>query len=201
MNFVFKVMHELIIHLQNKNDQTEREYFLKCDAMNDDNFRSETQRYHDSILSGCRLCQSYLYVNTRDNCKICSRCGYVVNDPLLNASHGYFSNRRWQSISYNRVTYLRKWARVHLPNSPSILTKKLFRMYASVEKVFFSCCPAERTNFFHTNYVMRKLLCLLGERKYLKRIKKMKSARRIANHERIWSKICEKLGWEYKKEH
>lgn len=83
------------------------------------------------------------------------------------------------------------------PTFPRELENKFKTMFLTVQAPFERHCPPSRKNFLSYQYVLYKFCELLGERKYLKYFKLLKSHTKLHEQDVIWKKICEQLDWEY----
>lgn len=77
------------------------------------------------------------------------------------------------------------------------IEEKLRYMFRQIQDIFDSVCPSDRTNFLSYSYLLRKLLELLGEDEHKKFFRLHKSREKIYQHDKVWQKICKKLGWQY----
>jgi hypothetical protein len=55
----------------------------------------------------------------------------------------------------------------------------------------------KRKNTFHYNYLIRKMLLILGKEQHLKHLPMMKSASKFQYSERLFKKICEELDYNF----
>ena len=73
----------------------------------------------------------------------------------------------------------------------------LEHMFEMTLEPFARHCPANRSNFFSYSYVLYKCCHLLGYDEFLPHIKLLKDPLKIYEHDVLWKKVCDDLGWEF----
>ena len=74
---------------------------------------------------------------------------------------------------------------------------KLVRYFKQVLRPYEEYKPKNRKNFLNYYYILYKLLEMMGETELLKEIPMLRSRQRIRQHDKVWGKICEDLGWRF----
>ncbi len=87
-----------------------------------------------------------------------------------------------------------------LPYLPPELERRIKSMFSSMQLPYIKHAPAGRTNFMSYNFCVYKCLQLLGHDEYLEQnnshfIKLLKSREKLQEQDKVWSKICNELGW------
>ena len=78
---------------------------------------------------------------------------------------------------------------------PKLLEDKLIRYFKQIDRTFDSLYTNQ--SFMSYSYVIYKLLQTMGEHELMSHIQLLKTKTRILQHDRVWQKICEELGWHY----
>lgn len=86
---------------------------------------------------------------------------------------------------------------VPAPKFPRELEEKFKNMFIATQGPFERHCPPNRKNFLSYAYTLYKFCQLLGEDKYLKHFKLLKSATKLHAQDMMWKAICSDLGWEF----
>jgi hypothetical protein len=74
---------------------------------------------------------------------------------------------------------------------------KLRFMFKEIQFSFVKHCPAGRSNFLSYSFVLYKFCQLLELDEYLPCFPLLKSREKLYLQDKIWSKICADMGWEY----
>jgi len=82
---------------------------------------------------------------------------------------------------------------------PQELEDKLIHMFIRIQKPFEDACDNGRKNFLRYHFIIYKLLQLLGEEgePYLHLFPLLKSTLKLAQHDTVWKRICEAVGFEF----
>lgn len=82
---------------------------------------------------------------------------------------------------------------------PSDLEDKLRNMFKQMQTPYVKHAPKDRKNFLSYSYIIRKMLELLGQEKYIETfsISIHKSKEKVYEHDVVWRKICKDLNWKY----
>ena len=83
-----------------------------------------------------------------------------------------------------------------LPYIPKLDEDKLI-LYFNESVKAFNRISKNRTNVLNYDYVLYKLLHLLGHDNLLQHILLIKNKHRLISYEKMWKNICEELNWEY----
>ncbi len=89
-----------------------------------------------------------------------------------------------------------------LPYLPPDLEKKIKTMFAQMQMPYVKHAPKGRSNFMSYNFCVYKCLQLLGYDEYLENnecqfIKLLKTRDKLQEQDKVWSKICAELRWEF----
>ena len=77
------------------------------------------------------------------------------------------------------------------------LEDKIKSMFKEVQPAFSRVCPATRSNFLQYNYVISRILLLLGEPELASYFPPLKSREKQAMAESTWKAICHDLSWPF----
>ena len=82
---------------------------------------------------------------------------------------------------------------------PSQLEDKLIQMFIKIQKPFDRVSEKGRKNFLRYHFIIYKMLELLGDegKPYLDLFPLLKSTSKLAQHDTVWKKICEEVGFEF----
>jgi len=82
---------------------------------------------------------------------------------------------------------------------PQELEDKLIQMFIRIQTPFTAVADKERRNFLRYHYIIYKMLQLLGEEgePYLHLFPLLKSTTKLAQHDAVWKRICEEVGFEF----
>lgn len=84
-----------------------------------------------------------------------------------------------------------------IPHLEPELEDKLRTMFKMIQQPFLKHMPPNRKNFLSYNYVLHKLIQLLGKDEYLPNFALLKSREKLHQQDQIWKKICEELNWQF----
>ena len=76
---------------------------------------------------------------------------------------------------------------------------KLQVMFRKVQIPFMKHSPPSRRNFLSYSYVLHKFLELLGEEELAQNFPYLKSSEKLYQQDQVFRKICEDLGWEFRR--
>jgi hypothetical protein len=128
----------------------------------------------------------------------------VKKDPFLNISDISYKNVReiLKKLKFNKYYE-------HIPHIINILNGKkapiltrtyeeqLRVMFKEIQTPFLKYCPNDRKNFLSYSYVLHKFCQLLELDHLLSYFPLLKSREKLQQQDKIWSKICEDLRWQY----
>ena len=77
------------------------------------------------------------------------------------------------------------------------LEDKIKAMFREVQPAFSRVCPASRSNFLQYNYVISRILLLLGEPELASFFPPLKSREKQAMAESTWKAVCTDLEWPF----
>ena len=75
--------------------------------------------------------------------------------------------------------------------------EQLRNMFKEIQTPFMQHCPENRKNFLSYSYVLHKFCELLELDHLLIYFPLLKSREKLQQQDKIWSKICSTLMWEY----
>jgi hypothetical protein len=82
---------------------------------------------------------------------------------------------------------------------PQELEDKLISMFIKIQGPFQAVADKGRKNFLRYHFIIYKFLQLLGEEgePYLHLFPLLKSTTKLAQHDTVWKRICEEVGFEF----
>ena len=80
---------------------------------------------------------------------------------------------------------------------PDAYEKQLYDDFDKLAKVFVTLDNVKRKNFLNNHYVLRQLLLRQGVKVKENELNTLKTASRIREHDEIYQRCCEKLGWNF----
>ena len=83
---------------------------------------------------------------------------------------------------------------------PQELEDKLIHMFIKIQRPFETVCDKGRRNFLRYHFIIYKMLELLGDEgePYLHLFPLLKSTNKLAQHDAVWKRICEEVGFKFK---
>ena len=75
---------------------------------------------------------------------------------------------------------------------------KIVRMFKMIDRVWSSIERDRRRNFLNYYYILFKLLELMGQTELLPQVPLLRTRLRLRQHDFIWKKVCDELGWTWK---
>ena len=75
---------------------------------------------------------------------------------------------------------------------------KIVRMFKLIDNVWFSIGRDKRRSFLNYYYILFKLLQLMGQTELLPQVPLLRTRLRLRQHDLIWKKVCDELGWTWK---
>lgn len=100
---------------------------------------------------------------------------------------------------YEHIPYIKDKLGIKPPVMPPDLEETLCNLFNETQKPYAKYCPPDRVNFLNYYYTLYKLCELLGETKYLSEFPMLKDREKLIEQDEIWKKICNDLGWEFKR--
>ena len=76
---------------------------------------------------------------------------------------------------------------------------KIVRMFKMIDRVWSSIERDRRRSFLNYYYMLFKLLELMGETELLPQVPLLRTRLRLRQHDFIWKKVCDELGWTWKR--
>lgn len=111
-----------------------------------------------------------------------------------------FLKRRGLVKYYEHVNYILSMIN-HTKKTtlPKHVEDTLVKMFVATQKPFESVSDTDRVNFLRYNYIIYKLLELIGETEYLHMFPLLKSREKMIQHDQVWKRICEHplLQWPF----
>ena len=75
---------------------------------------------------------------------------------------------------------------------------KIVRMFKLIDNVWCSIGRDKRRSFLNYYYILFKLLQLMGQTELLPQVPLLRTRLRLRQHDLIWKKVCDELGWTWK---
>ena len=75
---------------------------------------------------------------------------------------------------------------------------KIVRMFKMIDRVWCSIERDSRRSFMNYYYILFKLLELMGQTELLPRVPLLRTRLRLRQHDFLWKKVCDELGWTWK---
>ena len=75
---------------------------------------------------------------------------------------------------------------------------KIVRMFKLIDCVWCSIGRDKRRSFLNYYYILFKLLELMGQTELLPQVPLLRTRLRLRQHDFIWQKVCDELGWTWK---
>lgn len=126
---------------------------------------------------------------------------YRMSPESLTATHvRAFLKRRGLSKFYEHVNYILSLIN-HTKKTtiPKHVEETLVKMFIATQKPFDSVADADRVNFLRYNYIIYKMLEIIGETEYLEMFPLLKSRNKLIQHDQVWKRICEhpQIQWPF----
>ncbi len=67
-----------------------------------------------------------------------------------------------------------------------------------IDRVLCSIERDRRRSIMNYNYILSKFLKLMGQTELLPRIPLLRTRLRLRQHDFLWKKVCDELGWTWK---
>lgn len=74
---------------------------------------------------------------------------------------------------------------------PKHVEETLIKMFVATQTPFEMVTDSDRVNFLRYNYIIYKMLEIIGETDYLHMFPLLKSRHKLIQHDQVWKKICE----------
>jgi hypothetical protein len=75
---------------------------------------------------------------------------------------------------------------------------KIVRMFKMIDRLWSSIEKDKRMSFLSYYYIIYKLLELMGQTELMMQVPPLKTRLRIKQHDSLWQKVCDSLGWTWK---
>ena len=75
---------------------------------------------------------------------------------------------------------------------------KILRMFKMIDRVWCSIERDKRKSFMNYYYILFKLLELVGQTELLPPVPLLRTRLRLRQHDFLWKKVCDELGWAWK---
>ena len=85
-----------------------------------------------------------------------------------------------------------------LPYIKREIEDKIVRMFKMVDRVWCSIKKDNRNSFMNYYYILYKLLELMGQDELLPQVPLLKTLVRLRQHDIMWKRVCDELGWTWK---
>ena len=123
----------------------------------------------------------------------------IKNMAKLTKTHirGYLKKLKQAKYYEHAPLILMKLTNIAPLRFSDYLEKRLIDMFTEVLMVYRHVKPDDRTNFFSYSYILYKFLELLGYDDYKNYFALFKGNENLKKQDRIFSKICEVLRWQF----
>ena len=74
---------------------------------------------------------------------------------------------------------------------------KMIRMFKQIDRAYGTVSHDKRKSFLNYYYIIFKLLELMKETELLPKVPLIRTIVRLREHDRIWKRVCEELGWSF----
>jgi uncharacterized Zn finger protein (UPF0148 family) len=111
-----------------------------------------------------------------------------------------FLKRRGFSKYYEHVNYILSSINTSMRTSlPQHVEETLVKMFTATQVPFEQVTDSDRVNFLRYNYIIYKMLEIIGETDYLYMFPLLKSRHKLIQHDQVWKRICEHptLQWPF----
>lgn len=138
--------------------------------------------------------------------RICRVPDNVINDIRKHEFNSIFQLKKiMKKLKYKKYYLSAYWIYKIIKNENLIELKKktmnkMIRMFQKIDSCFIELreeYDQKRKNTFHYNYLIRKMLLMMGKEQHLKHLPKMKSENKINYSEKLFKKICQELGYKF----
>ena len=138
--------------------------------------------------------------------RICRVPDNVINDIRKHEFNSIFQLKKiMKYLGYKKYYLSAYWLYKIIKNENLIELEKstmneMIRMFQKIDSCFIELrfeYDEKRKNTFHYNYLIRKMLLILGKEQHLKHLPKMKSENKIKYSEILFKKICQELGYKF----
>jgi predicted RNA-binding Zn-ribbon protein involved in translation (DUF1610 family) len=126
---------------------------------------------------------------------------YRIQPEDLSSDHvRSFLKRRGFAKYYEHVNYILSLINPTKQTSlPQHVEETLIKMFIATQQPFESVTESDRVNFLRYNYIIYKMLEIIGETDYLHLFPLLKSRHKLIQHDQVWKRICEHptLQWPF----
>ena len=75
---------------------------------------------------------------------------------------------------------------------------KIVRMFKMIDRLWSTIEKDRRMSFLNYYFIIYKLLVLMGQTELMLQVPLLKTRIRIRQHDVLWQKVCNGLGWTWK---
>ena len=86
----------------------------------------------------------------------------------------------------------------HPPYIKREIEDKIVRMFKMIDRVWCSIETDKRRSFMNYYYILFKLLELMDQTELLPQVPLLRTRIRLRQHDFLWKKVCDELGWTWK---
>ena len=111
-----------------------------------------------------------------------------------------FLKRRGYAKYYEHVNYIVSTINHTIRTIiPKHVEETLINMFMATQTPFEKVAESDRVNFLRYNYIIYKMLEIIGETDYLHMFPLLKSRQKLIQHDQVWKRICEhpSIGWPF----
>jgi hypothetical protein len=129
---------------------------------------------------------SQLMINDCEN-----NLAYLNNNKV----RGYLKKHKYNKYYEYIPQIINRLNGISYPTFSPQMEEELRIMFQQIQEPFEKCRPPDRTSFFNYNFVLYKFCQLKGWNEFLGYFPSLKSKDNLYEHEQMWKKICDDLGW------
>lgn len=176
-------------------------FFHNDDLYNEYMFRvygdtSKKKLTYAKIEKTCKFCNIRLFYDN-NSCKVvCPNCGYCIKRMVFDNSFNPKTHYIKYEKNYKKTDHLSNCLkkRSKIPTYiKNLIEYKFNELSFPMQKIYKN----NRKNFLNYPYVIRKILELLNQKKYMDYFPLLKSNKRIRQHDKLWRKLCIEMKWKF----
>ncbi len=163
------------------------------------NEKQEDDEIHRPI---CKKCLIFICLDNVSDFYVCHICG-LVSEKNTESVFSFKDRKNHKSsfrkiLPYNRLSQFNKYLNKQNNHMPHSVKNQVTQIFRGVLRVFELVCT-KRKNFIRYEYVIIKILEILGLSVYSEAFKLPKSQLTINKYDLYWKDICERLELKYSK--
>jgi predicted RNA-binding Zn-ribbon protein involved in translation (DUF1610 family) len=158
------------------------------------NFNRKTDS--DDSEGICSICKVSMLFSPEDATFSCPKCGNLESVIIGVDSTKVINSERISTSVYKTITHFREQLQESKAEISHELYKKLEGMFIDIQEPYKRHRINEK-NMMNYNFLIYKMLELLGEDSKLKFFKLSSESRILAKYNIVWKLICRDLKWEF----